>query len=265
MTVYNPLPDAVRVARSFGRAAGHYDRHARFQRDVADQLTARVGNIAVEDILDLGSGTGYCAKRLQPHNPDASFTSLDLSEAMLAHAREIETGKPKYRVCGDAQSLPFRDDTFDLVVSSLTLQWCPSPEHCFTEVHRILKPGGKAWVSTLAEHTLEELRVSWAAVDDYVHVNSFLTLTEIKAAAGSAPFPSITLENRQVRYYYDSLGALAKELKGIGANNLNAGQASGLTGKRKLQKLKSAFEKHHIQGKGIPVTYDLVLIALQKA
>ncbi len=264
MTVFNPLPVSSRVARSFGRAAQHYDRHARFQRDVADQLAARISVTEVEDMLDLGSGTGYCAQRLQPRYPDANVTSLDISTAMLAHARQQATGAGQHWVCGDAQTLPFRDSSFDLVVSSLTLQWCASPERCFTELHRILKPGGQAWVSTLAEHTLEELRASWAAVDDYVHVNSFLTLPAIEAAAQCAPFATITVENRRDRYFYESLTALAKELKGIGANNLNDGQASGLTGKRKLQQLKSAFEMNHIAGKGIPVTYDLVFIALEK-
>lgn len=265
MTSMKQLPNTGRVARSFGRAVQSYDRHARLQRDIADQLAARIMVASAQDILDIGSGTGYCGQRLRPRFPAAGFTNFDLSASMLAYDRRNDADRKQNWVCGDAQSLPFADNTFDLVVSSLTLQWCQAPERFFAGLYRVLKPGGRAWISTLAERTLEELRSSWAEVDDYVHVNSFLSVHELGTAIASAPFASVATENRQVCYHYDSLVDLARELKGIGANNLNAGQASGLTGKRKLQQLRLAFEKHRIAGTGIPVTYDLVFISVEKA
>jgi malonyl-CoA O-methyltransferase len=264
MTACHCLPDKTRIARSFGRAAENYDRYARFQRDIADTLVARIDVTAATQILDLGSGTGYCAQRLAGRYPDAVITNLDIAETMLVHSRESIKQQGQHWVCSDAQALPFREGSFDLVVSSLTLQWCPAPEHVFNELYRVLKPGGHAWISTLAEQTLHELRSSWAQVDDYVHVNSFLSRAEIEAVLAKSPFARTIMDNRQQQYYYTSLEALARELKGIGANNLNAGQASGLTGKRKLQQLKSAFEKNHIAGKGIPVTYDLIFITVEK-
>ena len=264
MTARERQPEAARVARFFGRAAANYDRHARFQRDIADRLVTSIDIRAAQDILDIGSGTGYCARRLQSQFPDCRITNLDLSEAMLDHARGEADQAYQSWICGDAQSLPFRNEAFDLVVSSLTLQWCKRPERFFSELHRVLKPGGRAWISTLAEYTLEELRASWAQVDAYVHVNTFLACGDIEAAMATVPFTGTSLENRREQYYYDSLAALARELKGIGANNINGGQARGLTGKAKLQKLINTFENNHIEGKGIPVTYDLVLIALEK-
>lgn len=265
MTAKFTLPDRARVARSFGRAATQYDRHARFQRDIADALATRIAVPAAHDVLDIGSGTGYCSRRLRERYPLAGITNLDISRAMLAHARQAANHVRQHWVCGDAQALPFAGNRFDLVVSSLTLQWCPAPERFFQELYRVMRPGGRAWISTLAERTLAELRASWAQVDDYVHVNTFLSVADIEAAVAGAPFAGVNIENRHEKYHYDSLGALARELKGIGANNLNAGQASGLTGKRKLQQLKAAFESNRVAGRGIPVTYDLVLIALAKA
>ena len=127
-----------------------------------------------------------------------------------------------------------------------------------------MKPGGKALLSTLAENTLFELKESWARVDDFVHVNYFLSVDAIGSALSKQTFAHKQLSNSQETYYYESLQALSDELKGIGASNLNTGQDNGLTGKSKVRKLKSEFEQHRETGKGIPVTYDLVLISLVK-
>lgn len=264
MTACQPLPKLDRVARSFGRAAQQYDRYARLQRDVADRLLAAMDVEHAACILDAGSGTGYCGRLLTPRFPAATLVNLDIAEPMLAYARQASASGDQAWVCSDVQALPFRDNSFDLVVSSLTIQWCPRPERFFAELHRVLRPGGRAWVSTLAINTLQELRDSWAAVDGHVHVNRFLPLDDIRGAVESAPFTRTDVHNVEVCYYYDSLSALTSELKGIGANNRNAQQSRGLTGKHKLQQLKAAFERGHVAGKGIPVTYDLVTIAVEK-
>lgn len=256
------LPEKARIARSFGKAAASYDRFAHFQRDIADRLlTGPLGSPAA--ILDLGSGTGYCARRLADRFPQAEITSLDIAEPMLAHARQRD-GMDGHWVCGDAEGLPFRDNSFDLVVSSLTIQWCPAPVLIFRELSRVLKPAGKALVSTLAEQTLAELRASWASVDAFVHVNNFISFDAIQDAVALAEFSNAVFLSDRQRVFYDSLQALTRELKGIGAHNLNTGQAHGLTGRSKLRNLKSAFEQHRVHGRGIPVTYDAVLIELTR-
>jgi len=261
------MPDKMKVARSFGRAAPDYDRFARLQRDVADTLLALDLPETAEDILDLGSGTGYCTRLLGSRYPQSAIASLDLSEGMLRHSMAHEVldgaGGSGY-VCGDAEVLPFRKESFDLVVSSLTIQWCQTPEKVFAELYRVMKPGARALVSTLVEGTLQELKASWQQVDGYVHVNRFLGLTDLIAALGEIPFSSCDWHNSREIYFYESLSALTRELKGIGANNHNDGQARGLTGRKKLQILKQTFEAQYQAGKGIPVTYDLVLIELEK-
>ncbi|MDG2176846.1 MAG: malonyl-ACP O-methyltransferase BioC [Gammaproteobacteria bacterium] len=264
MNSSQPLPEKIRIARSFGDAASTYDRYAHIQRDIAKKLFAQLNAEKTEQILDLGSGTGHCATHLASSFPSAEITSLDIAEDMLIYARQESVKRDGAWVCGDAELLPFGNESFDLVVSNLTLQWCHNPENIFAEILRIMKSGGRALLSTLAEGTLSELRDSWAAVDDFVHVNHFLSYDAINKALAEQAFSDKQLRNSQKQYYYESLQALSVELKGIGANNLNAGQSSGLTGKRKLKKLKSEFEQYRVNSKGIPVTYDLVLIDLVK-
>lgn len=268
MNACQRLPDKIRIARSFGRAAGSYDDYARPQREIADKLidnlTASAPPEAAASILDLGSGTGYCATRLQAEFPRAKIFNLDIAEPMLAQARGRGNSACEYWVCGDGEELPFGERLFDLVVSNLTLQWCQNPQRVFSELYRVMRPGSQAWISTLARNTLKELRESWASVDSHVHVNSFLSVSEIEEAARKPPFSSVRVLNGQEVFFYPSLTALTAELKGIGAHNLNSGQSSGLTGKEKLVRLKTHFEANAEPGKGIPVTYDMVMVHLVK-
>jgi len=258
------LPEKIRIASSFGNAAATYDRYAHFQRDIAGKLFNRISSLHVNQILDLGSGTGYCAEHMAAKFPGASISNLDIAEGMLGYAKRKGDGTKESWVCGDAEALPFRENCFDLVVSNLAMQWCPAPGNIFSELFRVMKPGSHAYISTLAENTLSELRAGWASVDSDVHVNSFLSFDALQQILNAYAFSTVSIQNHPEQYFYDSLKTLGKELKGIGATNLNAGQAAGLTGKKKLARLKSCFEQNRVPGKGIPVTYDLVLIELVK-
>lgn len=256
------LPDKTRIARSFGNAAASYDRFAHFQRDISDRLLSCLEMNSPENILDLGSGTGYCAEKITRLYPGATVTSLDIAKAMLDQDRARRPSG--YQVCGDAEGLPFADGSFDLVVSNLTLQWCGNPEKYFHELFRIMKPGAHAHISTLAENTLAELKESWAVLDTSVHVNNFMSCEDVIHCLEVEAFSMQDLVHRQHQVFYESLSALKDELKGIGAHNVNAGRDIGLTGKSKVKKLRESFEKRKIHGKGIPVTYDLVLLHLVK-
>ena len=222
-----------------------------------------------EEILDIGSGTGYCANKLSTQFSTSEITSLDIAFDMLSFAKKsiLQKGGECQRqqwLCGDAEELPFSDNSFDLVVSNLAIQWCENPQQVFKELFRVMKPGAQAWVSTLAEQTLVELKESWARVDTCVHVNNFLSFENIVQLLEDRPFSGKNYVHEQQTYFYESLVALANELKGIGAHNQNSGQPTGLTGKRKLKQLKQDFERKYITGKGISVTYDLVLLHLIK-
>ncbi|MGA3683844.1 methyltransferase domain-containing protein, partial [Pseudomonas graminis] len=76
-------------------------------------------------------------------------------------------------VAGDAENLPLRDASVDLMFSSLSVQWCPDFSAVLSEARRVLKPGGVFAFAILCVGTLYELRDSWQAVDGMVHVNRF--------------------------------------------------------------------------------------------
>lgn len=142
------------IARAFGRAAETYDNSAAFQREVADRLIAGYSGLTGQSGLDVGCGTGYCVERLA--NLGARMTALDLSPEML----EKTAGRCSEVLCtqGDAESIPFLDNSFDFAFSSLALQWCDDLAIPLSEMKRVVKPGGKIYFSTLADGSLWELK-----------------------------------------------------------------------------------------------------------
>lgn len=86
--------------------------------------------------LDVGTGTGRNVQML--HDAGASFVvGVDMSSVMLSHARAVHA-----RVCGDACRLPFADQSFDLVCSSLMCGDIADLGAWLGEAARVLAPGG---------------------------------------------------------------------------------------------------------------------------
>ncbi len=255
-----------RIARSFSQAAASYDSHASLQRKVADSLLADLEkDPGVKRIMDLGSGTGYCTNELHQLFPNAEIINLDIAEAMLLFSskRHQDSGLNEKSICADAEALPFLANTFDIVFSSLSIQWCQNYSQLFSELKRVLKPQGKFHISTFGPETLQEVTRAWQKVDSFVHVNRFKADSFLLNEINNHLFTEVQLSTDPMLIYYSGFEMLARELKSIGARNMNAGQGRGLNGREKLSKLKMAFELNSDEALGVPVTYQVYYLRAQ--
>ncbi|MDE3130620.1 MAG: class I SAM-dependent methyltransferase, partial [Acidobacteriota bacterium] len=95
--------------------------------------------------LEIGAGTGYFSLNLMRAGLIAELTCTDISSGMLdalhANAERLGLG-PVSSVQADAESLPFRDESFDLVLGHAVLHHLPDLDRAFAEFHRVLRPGG---------------------------------------------------------------------------------------------------------------------------
>ncbi len=255
--------DKRQVAESFGRAAASYDQAAAFQRQVGEDLLARLPDWrGFADIVDLGCGTGYFTRALGARF-EQPVRGLDIAEGMLRFARAQDGGRGDW-VVADAEALPLADASQDLVFSSLALQWCPELDRALAEARRVLRPGGCMAFSTLLEGSLEELRESWRRVDGFVHVNRFTSLADLQMHLADAGFArwDCRVDTHVLRY--GQLSELTRELKSLGAHNLNAGRPGGLTGRARLRALTEAYETFRQPG-GLPATYQVAQVLLFKS
>ena len=250
------------IARAFGRAAPHYDQYADLQRQVAVELLGYVDpQLTSPAVLDLGCGTGYCSLKLREQCPASELLALDMALPMLQTVRQHGMADCAL-VCADAQALPLCDALFDVVVSSLTIQWCSRLDALFTELFRVARPGAQVLLSTFGPESLREVKTAWAQIDNYVHVNEFAPLAVLVEQAEAAGF-SCTSKAVPVTRRYESLQAVGKELKGLGAYNMNKAQAPGFTSRKTLVMAEQAFAVDRAP-EGVAVTFEILYLVLHK-
>ena len=254
--------DKQKIAASFNRVAAHYETHAVLQKTVAKRLLERLQLIKVKPklIIDLGSGTGFAARRLAKLYRSAHLYQIDIALNMLlqAKAKSPRFFSKQHYICGDLEQLSVRDHSTDLIFSSLLLQWCSDLPQALVKIKQALRPQGLFLFTTLGQDTLRELRASWAKVDTATHINPFLDMHDIGDALVRAGFVEPVIDVEQITMLYDDGQAVMRELKNLGAHNIKEGRAKGLTGKYKFERLLTAYEQFRQADGQLPATYEVI-------
>ena len=248
------------VARAFGAASRGYDAAATLQAEVRDELLSRLALLKTppKAVLDLGCGTGAGARAIKRQFPRARVTAADLAPPMLEVARRRSRfWRPIHCTLADARRLPFETASFDLVFTSLMLQWVQPLDAALGEIRRVLRPGGLLLASSFGPLTLQELRLAWAAADDGVHVNEFVDMLDFGSALQRAGYIEPVLDvDRHLRHYPDA-AALMHSIKAIGAHNVHAARRRGLTGRHAFARMMQAYEAQR-GAAGLPATWQVV-------
>lgn len=104
-------------------------------------------------MLDLGSGPGYdCLAAAVEVGLDGHVVGIDVTPEMVGRAcrNAAEAGAPMVSfLLGDVQELPFREETFDVVISNCVINLCPDKTRTFAECYRVLRRGGRLVVSDI--------------------------------------------------------------------------------------------------------------------
>lgn len=102
-----------------------------------------VGFPADARVLEVGCGTGVLTRKLASLPTVASVTGIDPASSLLAKARELAQHLPNVTFEeADGRSLPFDDDSFDVVLFDSTVSHVPEPDRALAEAFRVLHPSG---------------------------------------------------------------------------------------------------------------------------
>lgn len=260
--------DKRQVRRAFGRAAASYDAAAVLQREVSQRMMERLDYIkhTPKSLLDVGSGTGAALQPLAARYPQATMVSLDLAMPMLLAQRAKNPwwrrlpglrGAKVMQVCADMEQIPLQDGCMDMIWSNFALQWANDIDQAFTEMRRVLAPGGLLMFSTFGPDTLKELREGYAQIDGYTHTSRFADMHDIGDGLVRAGFVIPVMDVEHFTLTYPDVKALMRDLKAIGAHNATAGRLRGLQGKGRLQQLAAYYETLRQDGR-LPLTYEVV-------
>jgi len=139
-----------------------------------------------DHVLDLGSGAGndcFVARALVGET--GKVTGLDMTEPMVLKARQ-NCEKLKFKnvefVLGDIEEMPFNEKMFDVVISNCVLNLVPDKSKAFSEIFRVLKPGGHFCISdivikgNLSEKMQKDAEMYTGCVSGASEMNDFLNI-----------------------------------------------------------------------------------------
>ena len=118
-----------------------------YHRVIADLAALR---LVEGKVLDAGTGPGTLVRELARSLPGLQVYGIDLSEDMIglarAHARREQLEERVHFESGDVAHLPYPDQSFDAVVSTISMHHWFELEQPLRELYRVLRPGGRLWI-----------------------------------------------------------------------------------------------------------------------
>lgn len=248
------------IRRRFERAANTFDRADFAHTATRDGLLQRIEPLLIDakTVVDLGCATGAASRSLKRRFPKARLVGVDLARNMVqtARARRSWFSRSEF-VQADARSLPFANESIDVVFSNQLLPWITNPDEVFVEVARVLRKGGVFAFATLGPDSLLEIDRAWREIDDGQHVSRFPDMHNLGDGLVSAGLRDPVLDVDRLTVSYSSTDALLADLSASGARNMLQDRAQSLTGKRKFQGMLAALERGMLDGK-IAVELELV-------
>jgi len=253
------------VKRSFNKSAYTYDRYAGLQKDTVQELLRLINpkDYRVRRALDIGTGTGNLTAGLMQRFPQTEIFGCDLALAMLAQAEKKTGGHGRFSAA-DAEFLPYKNNAFDLVVTSFTFQWLDSLQKAFFEVKRVLTPGGTFSFSFFGTETFHELRSAYKAAcreTGYGGGKALdLSLTErsVGGALSACGFCAPTLRSYRVVEKYDSVREVMTLIRGMGAKNASTRRNRSLGVRKIWQRLIHIYKREFSTNGRIPATFEII-------
>lgn len=237
------MAEAARIARAFDAAAA-YDAHAVVQRQVADWLAERIVAVAppAPRVLEVGCGTGFLTGATLPRLVHPDWLMTDIAPAMLARGMAAHPGVRGRVMDGEYPDLP-GEAPFDLIVSSLAVQWFGDLDAGLRRLAGLLAPGGRMLATTLVEGT-------FAAWHEAHRAEGY--------EAGSPVYPPVealgwSVETRRFAQRHESAAAFMRALRAIGAGTPREGHQPIPPGA--MRRIARRFEAG-----GAVATYEVALI-----
>jgi len=240
----------LRLVRALRRGAPMF-----LAERAADDLTDRLLTVTrpFPRALDLGTPTPHFAQAVVAAGRNAPLRALAL---------------PGGDVLADEEALPFAAGAFDLVVSGLALQWTNDLPGVFSQIRRALAPDGLFLACLPGGASLTELRAAMAQAEDEIaggaspRVSPFVDVRDLGALLQRAGFALPVTDVDSFTLRYDSLFALAKDLRAMGASNALRDRARKPLGRRVFLRAAEIYAKRFSDPDGrVRASFELVWLS----
>ncbi|WP_298222746.1 methyltransferase domain-containing protein [Acidocella sp.] len=205
------------INKNFSSGAAKYDNVAYIQPLVAARLAAKIDG-GPRRILEIGCGTGALSLHLAKIFPDAELILTDISLPMLEICKAKLNGRGKFIIM-DGERPDTTIGQFDLITSSLAMQWFKDLPRSLCQLKDLLRPGGKFVFATLGKDSFKEWRMLLKKYNLSSGLHHYPDLLTFPWPSGSTS----RMEEEFLTENHSSGTAFLKTLKAIGAATPRSG------------------------------------------
>ena len=253
------------VRRHRDRAAGDFGHHDFLVREVAERLAERLNDVtrAFPRALDLGCHNGALAAALGDRGAVETLIQSDLSAAM-AHLAAAN-GRPT--LVADEELLPFAPESFDLVMSVLSLHWVNDLPGTLIQIGRCLTPDGLFLAALLGGETLGQLRAALLQAESEVEggasprISPFLDLRDAGALLQRAGFALPVADRDVITVDYPDALTLMADLRAMGEANALEDRRRTPSRRATLLRAAALYQELFARDDGrLPATFDIIYL-----
>lgn len=231
------------IKRSFDLASKTYPNFSELQNNIAKNLTSMIKGNFFENVLELGVGDGKFANLVNFGYKNYIGIDLSFNMALLFKKNHIS----KHPIVADAENIPFRTNTFDLIISSSVFQWLSKPEESIPNLLRLLKNKKNMYFSAFSKGTFWQMQ-------EIAKITGFGSVLDLK---DKKFYENLGFEckNKQYLIYYKNVKDFLYSHKKSGARYTNH---NSLCAKSKFFEFSSLYENLFGTKNGIEVSYAVV-------
>ncbi len=226
--------------------------------DMGERLAAVLRRFEIA--VDLGTPSDAIRRALSESGRIGSMIAVEPA----AHRLDTDF----IRVAGDEEALPFADGSLDLVVSALSLQFVNDLPGTLIQIRRALKPDGLLLAALVGGDSLTELREAFAAAESEIdggvspRVAPFADVRELGGLLQRAGFALPVVDTDRLTVRYDSVLALMRELRRMGATNILSERRRAPLKRATLERVADIYGDRFTDEDGrMRATFDIVWLS----
>jgi SAM-dependent methyltransferase len=262
--------DRILLRQNRARCAKQFDEFNFLQREVANKIVESLEfiNRDFDAVLEIGSRDGYLSEQIALKKK----VKLSVQTEICDFASDNSGPKIKTEVKADDEFLPFKSNSFDLIVTCLNFQHINLIPQFLLQVKDLLKPNGIFIASFFGEENLSELAFVMFESENEIYggISPRLPPTiEVKTAAHliqKAGFVSPISDFEKIEVFYKNPLNLLKDLKMMGQGNVMYKRSKKFFTKKFLSKISENYYKKYSQEDGsVKATFEVVTMTGWKA